>query len=198
MASYVAKMATIIGGASEVRKDLLRFFNVRRGAAGHVRAIARQIGRDPGAVSRELRRLEDQGLIVSETVGRSRVYTNAPNSRSAREMRTVIQRTLGVEAGLRQALADLPGIDEALIFGSYAAGSDRAGSDVDLMVVGSPPSDEMRRRIGKVGRDIRRDVNLVELTEAEFRKLRRKHDPFIRDVLSHPRLVLVARKQKRG
>jgi len=198
MASYVAKMATIIGGASEVRKDLLRFFHLRQGAAGHVRAIARQIGRDPGAVSRELRRLEEQGLIVSETVGRSRVYRSAPNSRSTREMRTVIQRTLGVEAGLRQVLADLPGIDEAFIFGSYATGSDRVGSDVDLLVVGSPGSDELRRRIGRVGRDIRRDVNLVELSAVEFRKLREKRDPFIRDVLSHRRLVLVAGKKKRG
>ena len=191
-------MATVIGGASGVRKDLLRFFHVRHGAAGHVRAIARLIGRDPGAVSRELRRLEEQGLIVSETIGRSRVYRSAPNSRSAREMRTVIQRTLGVEASLRQVLADLPGIDDAFIFGSYATGSDRVGSDVDLFVVGSPASDELRRRVGRVGRDNRRDINLVELTTAEFGKLRKKRDPFIRDVLSHPRLVLVAGKKKRG
>ena len=98
----------------------------------------------------------------------------------------------------RQVLADLPGIDEAFIFGSYAAGSDRVGSDVDLLVVGSPGSDELRRRIGRVGRDIRRDVNLVELSAVEFRKLREKREPFIRDVLSHRRLVLVAGKKKRG
>jgi len=191
-------MATIIGGASEVRKDLLRFFHVRRGATGHVRAIARQIGRDPGAVSRELRRLEDQGVIVSEPVGRSRLYRSAPDSRSAREMRMVIQRTLGVEASLRQVLADLPGIDQAFIFGSYAAGSDRAGSDVDLLVVGSPASDELRRRVGRIGRDIRRDINLVELSAAEFRQLRKKRDPFIKDVLSHPRLALIATRHTRG
>src|SRR5438093_5230660 len=123
-------MATIIGGASGVRKDLLRFFHVRPAASGHVRAIARQIGRDPGAVSRELRRLEEQGLVVAESVGRSRVYRTAPSSRAGRELRTVIQRTLGVESGIRQALTDLQGIDEAFIFGSYAAGSERAGSDV--------------------------------------------------------------------
>jgi predicted nucleotidyltransferase len=191
-------MATVIGGASEVRKDLLRFFHVRSGASGHVRAIARQIGRDPGAVSRELRRLEEQGLIVAETVGRSRVYRVAPNSRAAREMRVVIQRTLGVESSLRQALADLPGIDEAFIFGSYAAGSERAGSDIDLLVIGSPSSDELRRRIGAVGRELRRDVNLIELTAAELRKLRAKRDPFVRDVLSHPRVVVVPAKTKRG
>lgn len=198
MASYVAKMATIIGGASEVRKDLLRYFLVRSDASGHVRAIARQIGRDAGAVSRELRRLEEQGLIVAETVGRSRIYRTAPKSRATQEMRTVIQRTLGVESGLRQALADLPHIDEAFIFGSYAAGSDRAGSDLDLLVVGSPPSDELRRRIGSLGRQLRRDVNLVELSAADLRKLRAKRDPFIRDVMSHPRISLVGRQPKRG
>src|SRR5204863_8987736 len=84
LASYDAKMATIIGGASGVRKDLLRFFHVRRGATGHVRAIARQIGRDPGAVSRELRRLEDQGVIVSQPGGRSPLYSRRPDPRPSR------------------------------------------------------------------------------------------------------------------
>jgi len=191
-------MATIIGGASEVRKELLRFFHVRSGASGHVRAIARQIGRDPGAVSRELRRLEEQGVIVAENVGRSRVYRTAPSSQVWREMRRVIQRTLGVESTLKQALADLPGIDEAFIYGSYATGSDRAGSDIDLLVIGSPPSDELRRRIGAVGRDLRRDVNLVELTADDLRKLRMKRDPFIKDVMTGTRISLVGRTPKRG
>src|SRR5439155_345824 len=132
------------------------------------------------------------GLAI---VGRSRVYRTAPASRATREMRSVIQRTLGVEARLLQALADLPRIQEASIFGSYAAGTERVGSDVDLLVVGSPPSDELRRRIGRVGRDLRRDVNLVELTSAELRKLRARRDPFISDSLSAPRVVLIARPQ---
>jgi predicted nucleotidyltransferase len=113
-------------------------------------------------------------------------------------MRSVIQRTIGVEASLRQALANLPGIQEASIFGSYAAGREREGSDVDLLVVGSPPSDELRRRIGKIGRELRRDVNLVELTSAELRKLRAKRDPFIGDVLSGPRVVLIGGPPKRA
>jgi predicted nucleotidyltransferase len=113
-------------------------------------------------------------------------------------MRTVIQRTLGVEARLRQALADLPGIEEASIFGSYAAGTEREGSDVDLLVVGSPPSDELRRRIARVERDLRREVNLVELTSADLRKLHAKRDPFVRDVLKGPRVSLTIRSQKNG
>ena len=187
--------ATIVGGASEVRKDLLRFFHGRAGASGHVRAIARQVGHDPGAVSRELRRLEDQGAVVSETVGRSRVYRIASTSRFGREMRALVQRTLGVEARLTEALADLPGLVEAWIFGSYAAGRERASSDIDLLVVGSPRSDELRRRIGAAERDLRRDINLVELTTTDLKKLRARRDPFIRDVLAGPKVVLVGHRR---
>src|SRR2546426_6621607 len=118
--------ATIIGGASELRKDLLRFFHVKPDAAGHVRSIARQIGRDPGAVSRELRRLEDQGIVTSQFIGRNRSYRVARSSPLGGEMRKLVQRTLGVEASVRQALADLPGIVEASIFGSYASGNEPA------------------------------------------------------------------------
>ena len=192
MAPYVAMNATVIGGASEVRKDLLRFFHIRPGVEGHVRSIARQIGRDPGAVSRELRRLEQQGIVASKTIGRSVVYRVATTSPLGREFRALVQRTLGVEARIRQALSDLKGIEEASIFGSYAAGSERASSDIDLLVIGNPPSDDLRRRVGAAGRDLRREINLVELTAAEVRNLRRKRDPFIRDVLSGPRVLLIA------
>ena len=189
-------MATIIGGASEVRKDLLRFFHVSADAHGHVRAIARQVGHDPGAVSRELRRLEEQGLLRSDLVGRARVYRLQPTSRYGRELRGLIQRTLGVESRLREALTDLSGVEEASIFGSYAAGTERPGSDVDLLVIGRPSSDELRRRVSAAEADLRREINLVELTSAEIRELRSRKDPFMRDVLSGKRVILVKRGRR--
>ncbi len=155
-----------------------------------MRAVARATGHDVGAVSRELRRLEQQGALISEAVGRSRVYAANDRSPIARELRTIVQRTYGVEARLRRALADLDGVEDAWIFGSHAAGDDRPDSDIDVMVVGTHDSDRMRRRIAEAERELDRDVSIIEYTPARLRELRRRRDPFIIDVLAGPRISL--------
>jgi len=181
-----------------VRKDLLRFFHLRPRVEGHVRAIARQIEHDPGAVSRELRRLEAQGVVTSTFIGRSRVYRLAQGSPIGKELRTIVQRTLGIEARLRQAVADLPDVRYAAIFGSYAAGTERPTSDIDLLIVGSPPSNELRRRVASAERELRRDINLVELTPEELRDRQAKRDPFVHDVFRGKRIALTEERPKRG
>ncbi|HET8570173.1 MAG TPA: nucleotidyltransferase domain-containing protein [Candidatus Limnocylindria bacterium] len=187
-------MATIIGGSSRVRQDLLRYLHERPGVEGHVRAIARALGRDPTAVSRELRRLEEQAVVTSTSVGSSKVYRLNPRSPIARELRTLVQRTLGVEARIAQALADLSGVREAWIFGSYASGRERPGSDVDLLVVGTHDSNALRRRIAAAEHDLLREINLVEYAPTELRKLKARRSAFIEDVLEGPRVRVPIRR----
>ena len=64
-------------------------------------------------------------------------------------------------------------------------------SDIDLLIVGSPSSDRLRRKIVHAERILRRDVNLVELTVDEFKARRKKRDPLIGDILRGPRIVIV-------
>ncbi len=175
----------LVFGRSSLRKEVLLYFFSRPAARGHVREIARGVGRAASAVGRELDRLERAGVLRSA------------DSPSANEIRALVQRTIGIEGTLRRALGGLAGIDAAWIFGSYAARTDRPTSDLDVLIVGSPNSDLLRRALGSVERQLRRDVSLVELTRSEFGSLVRKREPFIRDVLSGP-LVFLAGKAQYG
>lgn len=183
-------MSRFIGGSSRVRQDLLRHFLTRPEIEGHAASLSRVLGHDAGGLSRQLRALEREGILASRLVGRTRVYRPASGSPFLSELRTVVQRTLGVEGRLREALQDIRGIDEAFIFGSYAAGTDRAGSDVDLMVIGDPDSDDLRRRIAAAERELERDVNVVEYRPGDLRRL--KNDPFVSDVLQGQRVDLIS------
>jgi predicted nucleotidyltransferase len=101
-----------------------------------------------------------------------------------------VQRTLGVEALIREALNGLDGIDSAYIFGSYASRTERVQSDVDLLVIGRPDRLAVSERLAVVERKLGRDVNVVTRTEDQVRT-RRKADAFWRRVLSEP-MILVA------
>ena len=113
----------LIFGTSLLRRQVLGALFARRGVEVHPRELARQLGRPPQTVNRELDRLEAAGILVSSRIGRARRYQVDEASPIAAEVRALVVKTIGVEARLRSALVDLPGVEEAFIYGSYARGS---------------------------------------------------------------------------
>ena len=180
-------------GSSLLRREILGALFARRGIVVHPRELARRLGRAPQPVGRELDRLETAGILVSELVGRARRYRVDDESPIAPEVRALIAKTIGVEARLRDALANLPGVDEAFIYGSYARGTDRPTSDVDVMVVGSPDRLVLAERQVELEQDLGRDVNVTAYSAAEFQTLRDRGDSFLADVLAGPIIRLAAK-----
>jgi len=84
-----------------------------------------------------------------------------------------------------------PGIDVAFVFGSVAAGTERAPSDVDLMVVGSISLRQLMRRISSATERLGREVNPHVMTGGELAVKKRLRDHFITTVLASPRLFVI-------
>ena len=180
-------------GHSAVKDRILIEFLSRPGTKAHVREVARRIHASPPAVGAALSNLASLGILQSETVGRSLVYSVNERSTLLPDIRSLVQKTLGVEARIASALEGLPGVDSAYIFGSYAAGTDRAQSDIDLLIVGRPDRIALSERITAVERALGRDINVVAKTEAQLRA-RKTSDTFWRRVLTQP-LVHVAGRE---
>ena len=177
-------------GRSRVRHRILTAFFNRSGLAVHVRELARQVGASAPTVSKELASLQAGGVLQSRSVGRSLEYRllEGPITDATR---TLFQRTVGVEALLRQALDPLPGIESAVIHGSYAGGSDRPDSDIDLIVVGGPDRIELADRLAAVEREVGRPVNLLLVDRAQLRARLTEPDVFWSSVIRNPRIRLI-------
>lgn len=182
---------TLLFGRSALRREILRAFFTRPRLERHVRELARELHRTPQAVGRELEALERAGVLTSTRIGRARRYRVDETSPIAREFRTLVQRTIGVEAALRQALADLDGVEDAFIFGSYARADERATSDVDVLVIGGVDWRTLSERMVQVEGVLGREVNALVYTRAEFDRLRAKRDAFIADVAEGPKIELI-------
>lgn len=185
----------LLFGGSEVRREILLTFFARPGAIHHVRELARRLGRSPTMVGEELLGLERAGILTSERIGRARRYRVDDASPFAAEIRSLVQKTIGVEARVRDALTGLPGVEEAFLFGSYATGSERATSDLDLFVVGPVDQEALSERIDEAERDLGRDINVVSYSTAELERLKRRGDAFVRGVLDGPRVAIVERHE---
>jgi predicted nucleotidyltransferase len=181
-------------GRSRVRDRILLEFFARPGTSAHVREMARRVQASAPTVGEELARLARLGVLQTESVGRSLVYSINERSPLLAEIRGLVQKTIGVEGLIRQAIEGLPGVDAAYIFGSYAAGTDSARSDIDLLVIGRPDRVALSERLAPVERAIGRDVNVVTKTEADVRQRGGGGDPFWRQVLAKPMVHVAGRE----
>ncbi|MES2209394.1 MAG: nucleotidyltransferase domain-containing protein [Chloroflexota bacterium] len=181
----------LLFGSSAVRREILAAYFARPGVVAHPRELGRQLRRPPQVVGRELRRLEAAGILVSETIGRSRRYKVDEESPIASEVRSLVAKTIGIEARLRAALATVPGAEEAYLYGSYARGTDRPTSDLDVLVVGSVDRARLSERLVELEQDLGREVNVTAYERTELDALRRAGEPFLTDVFANPRIQLL-------
>jgi predicted nucleotidyltransferase/biotin operon repressor len=145
----------------------------------------------PASLNRELRRLEDAGIIEHQRVGRSKLYRAAAGSPLHAPLRELVARTLGIEPLLRERLAGVPGIEAAALFGSWAAGRITPTSDIDLLVVGEVDRDRLLREVREVERAAGREINLTAYRPDEFARRRREGSGFLETVLARPLTPLV-------
>src|SRR3954453_22963982 len=89
-----------------------------------------------GAVHRQLQRLEKAGLVTVSREGNQKYYTATTDAPVFPELHGLVVKTVGIVEPIRAALTPIADqVHLAFVFGSVAKGSERAGSDIDLLVV---------------------------------------------------------------
>ena len=102
----------------------------------------------------------------------------------------MVRQTSGVFAILRDAIGSEQ-VRFAYVFGSVAAGKEKAGSDIDLMVIGSVSLRTLAGRLAGVAERLGREINPHCLTEAEYFKRCEKKDHFISSVIRSERKMII-------
>ena len=99
---------------------------------------------------------------------------------------------IGDVARLRAALAPLaPQIERALVFGSMASGSAHAGSDVDLLVVGSASFAQVVEATYAAQAPLGCDINPKVMTADEWAAKQLEGNPFVQELLAKPQILLI-------
>lgn len=155
--------------------------------------IVRRAQCGTGAVLRELAALEAAGLVTAQRIGNQKHYQANRSSPIFEELRGIVAKTFGVADVLREALAPLARkMRAAFIFGSVAAGTDAAASDIDLMVIadGLVYSDLFPLLV-EAESTIGRKVTPMIYSPAELREKLAGGNAFAERVLERPKIFLV-------
>lgn len=178
--------ATLASGAMA---RLVIDFAVHPEEAPHGRALQRRTGLTPRSLQTELARLEGLGIVKRRPEGRRVRYELNEGSPRWRALRALVRELADPVDVLRNALADVPGMAAAFVFGSMARGDLREDSDVDLFILDDGvPEDLLARRTLDAGVLLRHEVNVVQMTAEELARRVESGSGFVHDVLRGPKL----------
>jgi predicted nucleotidyltransferase len=189
-ASTKPQLVEVLFGA--YRRQILSLLLLRPDESFYVREIARITGVPAGSLHRELTTLTDTGLLARSTVGNQVRYQADLASPIYDELAGIFRKTAGHADVLRELLAPLEKkIALAFIFGSVPQGKARAGSDIDLLVVGSVPFANVVEACHAGSQRLGREVNPVVMTKTAFRDKCRKGDRFVSRVAKEPKIFVI-------
>lgn len=177
---------------SKTRQRLLAYYFTNPTARRHLRDLAGRLAVDPSNLSKELRRLEHEGLFTSEITGRQKYFYLNRDYSLLSEVRRIATKTIGAVPLLAQSLKGIPGIEQGYLYGSFARGQQDAASDIDVLVIGSPKSGLLAGTVEKLERQLGREINYTVLTRQEFQARRHRRDAFLEHVWHHKRVPLFA------
>ncbi|OGT22414.1 MAG: DNA polymerase subunit beta [Gammaproteobacteria bacterium RBG_16_57_12] len=165
----------------------------------HVREIARLTGTVAGTLHKELTRLAEAGLLARETVGNQIRYGANRECPIYEELAGILRKTSGLVDVLADALAPLAEkIESAFVFGSMARGTETAGSDVDIMVIGDVRFSEVVKALHGAQGILRREINPKVYGKAEWRRMNEKKDAFVKEVTAKPKLYIIGSAHEPG
>lgn len=175
---------------SKLRRKLLTYSFTHPDDNYYVRELSHLINEDPGNLSRELKKLENEGLYTSVTKGRVKFFSLNKRYPLYKELKKIIFKTEGVQGSLKELVQRYEGITLALLYGSYAKNRERKTSDIDLVVVGEFPRNSFTRDVRQLESTLNREINFTAYTSGEFEKERRKEGGFLNLVLKDNVVVL--------
>lgn len=175
----------------KTKKAVLGTLYARPGQSWYLRELARLVGVSPAMLGKELDVLAKAGIVLDTRDGNRRRVQANPDCPIFEELRGIARKTAGLADVLRQALAELKGIDVAFVFGSIARGEERAGSDVDVCVIGEVANREVMAAMAHAEETIGRPVNALVYRADELVRKKAGGNSFVTKMLASPKLFLV-------
>ena len=183
-------LASLLFGA--YRRDVLALLLLHPDTSLHVREIARVTGKAPGTLLRELNRLADAGVLIRKPVGNQVHFQADTGCAIYEDLRNLLKKTVGIIDVLREALAPLADkIHVAFVYGSVARGDERAGSDLNFMIIGEAKFADVVEALGHAQEVLRREINPALFPAREFRRKVAAGEPFLERVLADKKMFVM-------
>lgn len=192
-------MRTLDALLPKTRQGILAAALVQSEKTWYASELAQRLGVPSSSLQRELHDLTEAGILKTHKQGRMVYYQANRDSPVFPDLRGLLLKTAGLVDVLSHALKPVaPKVVTAFVYGSIAAGSESSDSDIDLMVVGDIAPQDIALPLRRARESLGREVNPTVYSLAEFERKRAADDPFLKQVLDKPRLVVLRNRDELG
>ncbi len=149
--------------------------------------LAEHVGASVATAQREVQRAEEAGVVGSRKVGNTRLVRAVVDGPLTEPLTELLLRSFGPKQVLAEALRDVPGIDAAFLFGSwaarYAGERGRPPEDIDVLVIGEPDRNRLDDAITAAEQRLTRPVQVTIRRRSWWAK---GDDAFHKEILKRP------------
>lgn len=181
---------------SRVRIKILQLFFLFPDKMFHVRDIVRRCDEEINAVRRELAHLEHAGLLTKEHRANRLFYSLRRDYPLYFDLLGLIVKTAGMGGDILKNKQKLGKMKFVMISGKYARNITRGGNEVDLLVVGKVVLPELSQIIRAEEARREREINYTVMSEEEFAFRKERRDPFVLEVLSSSRIMVIGDEEE--
>lgn len=179
----------------EQRRKVLGLLLLNAEQSYHVREVARLTGTAAGSIHKELKKLEQAGILTAQKTGNQLHYQANHRCPVFDELASLLRKTSGIADVLRQVLATLSEqIDVAFVFGSMASGEAGVHSDIDLCVVGEVSFAELVKALYPCQQMLGREINPKSFTPSEWQQTRKNNTVFLQELLHKPVINVIGNR----
>jgi predicted nucleotidyltransferase len=179
------------------RRRVLGLLLLAPDEALHGREIARRTGLPSGTVIRELHRLVDAGLLKRDKRGNQSLFSADRSCPVFEEVAGMLRKTSGAADVIAGALAPMSEqIEAAFIYGSFAKGTARAGSDIDVLIIGAVDLGAVIDILHPVQKLVGREINPKVFSSREWQAKQQAKNAFVMEVRANPKIILIGDKDE--
>lgn len=166
----------------------------------YLKELIQLAGVGTGAVHREIAKLTEAGIVTLVRVGNQTRYQANAACPVFEELRGLVQKTVGVADVLRGVLSKYSSdIDSAFVFGSVAANTDGATSDIDVLVLADELAyADLYAALEPATKVLGRPVNPTLYSRQEFIERKRSGNAFVSRVMESPKLWIIGDEHELG
>lgn len=158
-------------------QKILSLFAMNPDRSFYGREISKKLGISLGAVHAALLSLEKQKLLVSQHIGKTKLYHSGASNPILQSFRVL--NTLLVLEPLVEAIKNIS--KRVILFGSYATGTFLSSSDLDLLII-SGEREKIIKKIGSFKRKSGLDIRPIIKDQVDWMRLEKKNPEFYEEL----------------
>jgi uncharacterized protein len=183
--------STLSALVSPTRQAILAATFLRPEKSWYLSELATHLGTRSSSLQRDVDSLVRVGILEKRVDGRRSYIKANEESPIFTEIRGLVEKTSGIVPMLQEAVGKLgKKIRWGFIYGSLARGEEGAGSDVDLMLIGTVSTMNVAPVLRRLEKMVDRQMNPTIFTEDDFAKNLAQKNHFLLTVMRGKKIML--------